>query len=80
MLGCMSSRARKILEDAYSLSESDRALVAVELARSIEPSDDARAAWVEESVRRLEAVERGEIEPVTMESVRVEIARIVSGR
>jgi hypothetical protein len=76
----MSSRARKVLEDAYSLSASDRAIVAVELARSVDERDEVRVAWVEESVRRLEALERGESETLTMEEVRAEIARAIAGR
>lgn len=42
--------------------------------------DEVRVAWVEESVRRLEALERGESATLTMEEVRAEIARALAGR
>ena len=77
----MSSRARKILEDAYSLTPSDRALLAGELADvGDDEPEEVRAAWVQEAVRRLEQAERGEVELVSWEDVRARVRRTLETR
>jgi hypothetical protein len=57
----MSSRVRKLLDEALALPPEDRALLAAEL----EAADDASAeeiaeAWDEEVLARIRKVERGE--------------------
>ena len=63
----MSSRARKIIEDALSLPTEERMLVVAELQDSLdsESSEEAiGAAWTEEIVRRAELIASGEAEYV----------------
>jgi len=77
-MSVVSSRARKILEEAYALDRADRALIAEELARSLgEEPEDVRSAWAKEAVRRLEQVEQGEVELVSHDDVRAHIQRLL---
>ena len=58
----MSSRARKILEDALGLPEEDRLLIAAELKQSVgnsESPENVEGAWREEVGRRLKSLEDG---------------------
>jgi hypothetical protein len=58
----MSSRARKILEEALSLPEEDRLLIAAELRGSVDaasPPEEVEDAWRDEVVRRLKSIEDG---------------------
>lgn len=58
----MTSRARKIIEDALSLPAEERMLVVAELEDSLEsePSQGAiDLAWAEEIARRAEAIANG---------------------
>jgi hypothetical protein len=55
----MNDRARKVLEEALSLPEEDRAFVVAELQESLGPdaTDEVRAAWDDELVRRAQPIE-----------------------
>lgn len=54
------AHADKVLAAALDLPEGDRARVAHELLRSLDPeNDDARAAWTAELARRLQDVREG---------------------
>jgi hypothetical protein len=57
----MISRARKVLEEALSLPEEDRLLIAAELRESADASPPAEVeeAWRDEVVRRLKSIEDG---------------------
>ena len=58
----MSLRARKLLEEALSLPEEERLLIATELQNSLEPvatSEEIDAAWRDELVRRVRSIEDG---------------------
>jgi putative addiction module component (TIGR02574 family) len=58
----MTSRARKILEEALSLPEEDRLLIAAELRGSVDASaspEKVEDAWRDEVVRRLKSIEDG---------------------
>jgi hypothetical protein len=57
----MSSRARKILEEALTLPEEDRLLIAAELRGSIDAAqpEEVEEAWRDEVVRRLKSIEDG---------------------
>ena len=58
----MSSRARKVLEEALSLPEEDRLLIAAELRGSVDASssqEDVEEAWRDEVERRLKSIEDG---------------------
>ncbi|MCB9658229.1 MAG: addiction module protein [Sandaracinaceae bacterium] len=56
----MTSTAQKILEDALSLPEDERAALADALNESLSPKGDLSPAWKAEIARRIEAVEGGE--------------------
>jgi hypothetical protein len=58
----MTSRARKILEEALLLPEEDRLLIAAELKGSVESSDsfeNVGSAWRVEIARRLRSIQDG---------------------
>lgn len=57
----MTSTAKKILDEALSLPENDRAALVDALNDSLEsPDGDLSPAWKAEIAGRIEAVERGE--------------------
>ena len=53
--------AEKILEDALSLPEDERAALADALNESLSATGDLSPEWEAEIANRIEAVERGEI-------------------
>jgi hypothetical protein len=58
----MTSRARKILEEALALPREERLLIANELQESVEAADspeEIEAAWHEEIVQRVQSIEDG---------------------
>lgn len=67
----MNARARKIIDEALSLPEEDRALVVAELQESLsaEASEDVQAAWDDELVRRARMIAEGHAELVDGEQV-----------
>lgn len=67
----MTSKAEQVLELALQLSESERADVAAQLIRSLDPDidPDADEAWEKEIARRLAEVESGLAEYATWEEV-----------
>lgn len=69
----MADRAR-VLEDALTLPVEDRARVAHELLRSLEPDDgDVTAAWTDEIRRRIDEVEAGTAELHDLDTVRARL-------
>lgn len=69
----MADRAR-VLEDALTLPVEDRARVAHELLRSLEPDDaDVTAAWTDEIRRRIDQVEAGTAELHDLDTVRARL-------
>lgn len=75
----MSSRARKILDDAFNLSADERALVAIELARSVEmDADGVREQWSREAIRRLRELEDGTVAAVPHDQVRDEVRKLLT--
>jgi putative addiction module component (TIGR02574 family) len=76
----MSSRARKILEEALSLPEEDRLLIAAELRGSVDassPPEEVEEAWRDEVVRRLKSIEDGSAVLHEWEDVERELLDIV---
>jgi hypothetical protein len=71
----VTATAKKILEDALTLSGEDRRRVAETLLESVprDAADDAERLWTEEALRRATAVERGEIEPLDGEQALLDI-------
>jgi putative addiction module component (TIGR02574 family) len=66
----MADRAR-VLEDALTLPVEDRARVAHELLRSLDPDDgDVTAAWTDEIQRRIDEIEAGTAELDDLDTVR----------
>jgi putative addiction module component (TIGR02574 family) len=71
----MADRAR-VLEDALTLPVADRASVAHELLRSLEPAGedaDVAAAWADEIGRRIDEVEAGTAELHDLDTVRARL-------
>lgn len=68
----MEPTAKSILQEALTLSETDRADVAGALLQSLEPVEetDIDAAWREEVARRVAAADAGEIETIPWETIR----------
>jgi len=72
----MSPSAKKLLEDALSLSEEARVDIAAALLESVEhePVDEGvDAAWSAEAKRRLEEVRSGAVKPVPWEEAEKQI-------
>lgn len=78
MLGGMSDKARRLLEEALELPAEERAHLAVELSASVEGEEepgDVQKAWAEEIERRLQRLESGESELNDWATVRARIQR-----
>lgn len=77
----MSQSQESIEKQALNLPRGERAQIALHLLDSLEqgePSvsrDAIERAWVEESVRRLEAYRRGEMEAYSAEEVIAELEK-----
>jgi putative addiction module component (TIGR02574 family) len=76
----MGAEVLRILEQALSLPETERAELAAKLLESLdEGSDpDAEDGWAAEITKRAESVVRGEAKLVSWEDVDVEAAQIVT--
>jgi putative addiction module component (TIGR02574 family) len=74
----MSSRARKILQEALGLPEEDRLLIAAELRNSADaPPEEVEEAWRAEVMRRLKSIEDGTAVLHEWEDVERELLDIV---
>ena len=59
-----------IIDEALTLAPKDRYLIIEKLNDSLSvPNSEVEKAWIEESIRRSEAYDRGELETVTYEEV-----------
>jgi len=67
----MNAQAQSLLQAALALPETDRAELAASLIHSLDPKmdEDAEAAWSAEIERRVESIDRGEVELVPWEEV-----------
>jgi putative addiction module component (TIGR02574 family) len=67
----MNAKTQEVLQAALSLPESDRAEIAASLIHSLdtETDADADAAWAEEIRRRLDAIDKGEVQLVPWDDV-----------
>ena len=75
----MTTTAKKILQDALSLPEADRAALVDALNESLEaPEDDLSPEWKAEIARRIAAVERGESRLIPGDEVEVRIRETLS--
>lgn len=76
----MTSRAHKILEEALTLPEEDRAYLAEALQDSIGPVDSQQevdAAWKEEISRRLLSIKDGTAVLDSLEDVERELSQVL---
>ena len=67
----MNAKTQEVLQAALSLPESDRAEIAASLIHSLESEADADAdeAWAEEIRRRLDAIDKGEVQLIPWDDV-----------
>lgn len=70
--GIVTVGARKLVQDALALSSEERVQVAEELLDSVDEGAHVEIdeAWRAEILRRVQQVRRGEVEPMSWESVR----------
>jgi len=73
----MTDKTQAILEQALKLSPTERADVAEQLIVSLDerPDADAEQAWQEEVQRRLQQVERGEVELIDSDTVMADLRK-----
>jgi putative addiction module component (TIGR02574 family) len=67
----MDAHAENLLQSALSLPANDRAEIAASLIESLdeETEADVEAAWVDEVKRRLESIDKGEVQLIPAEEV-----------
>ena len=73
----MTDKSQANVEQALKLSPTERAEVAEQLIVSLDevPDADAERAWQEEVQRRLQQVERGEVELIDSDTVMAELRK-----
>jgi putative addiction module component (TIGR02574 family) len=73
----MTDKTQAIVEQALKLSPTERADVAEQLLASLDEAldSDVEKAWQEEIQRRLQQVERGEVELIDSDTVMAELRK-----
>ena len=73
----MTDKTQAILQQALKLSPTERADVAEQLIVSLDerPDADTEQAWQEEVQRRLQQVERGEVELIDSDTVMADLRK-----
>ena len=73
----MTDKFIVVLEEALKLTANERAEVAEHLIASLDevPDTDVEQAWQEEVRRRLQQVERGEVELIDSDTVMAELRK-----
>ena len=73
----MTEKSQVVLEEALKLTTNERAEVAEQLIASLdEASDtDVEQAWQEEVQRRLQQIDRGEVELIDSDTVMAELRK-----
>jgi putative addiction module component (TIGR02574 family) len=73
----MTDKSQAIVEQALKLSPTERADVAEQLLASLDEAldSDVEKAWQEEIQRRLQQVERGEVELIDSDTVMAELRK-----
>jgi putative addiction module component (TIGR02574 family) len=71
-MGLMSREATELLKKALTLPVAERAELAGSLIESLDKAEDesVAAAWDEEVARRMEQLDSGKIQPVSLEQAR----------
>ena len=75
----MSSRVRKVLDELYTLTPSERAAVSAELrgGTDVESDGAVEQGWREEILRRLEEIESGEVQLIAGEEIEQRLRKII---
>jgi putative addiction module component (TIGR02574 family) len=61
----MTSKAKKLLDEALELAPAEREALAGQLFDSLDPDDpDAEAAWQAEIERRITEMDQGQVKPI----------------
>lgn len=78
----MTRPAKKIVDAAIKLAESDRVQIVEELLASLDPSadDDVDAAWIAEVQRRSHEIKEGIVRPIPWQEVKAHTRKQVRGR
>lgn len=79
----MTSRARKIIDEALSLPKEELVDVVAKLQQQVEATDsqgDIDAAWQDEIVRRVRAIKSGSAALLTADEVDRELAEVLEER
>jgi putative addiction module component (TIGR02574 family) len=73
----MTDKSKVVLEEALKLTANERAEVAEQLLASLDEAHDSdvEKAWQEEIQRRLQQVERGEVELMDSDTVMAELRK-----
>ena len=67
----MTTQANDILRTALSLDPNERAEIAASLIASLDPpkDEDIEAAWAEEIQRRIESIDKGDVQLIPSDEV-----------
>jgi len=78
----MKTDPSHLLAQALKLPDAERAALAVELIASLdgEPDHGVEEAWAQEIKRRVEQIDRGEVELIPWEQVRDELRQRLDER
>ena len=73
----MTDKTQAIVEQALKLSPTERAEVAEQLLVSLDevPDTDIEQAWQEEIQRRIQQIDRGEVELIDSDTVMAELRK-----
>jgi putative addiction module component (TIGR02574 family) len=73
----MTQKSQVLLEEALKLTAYERAEVAEQLIASLDevPDTDVEQAWQEEIQRRLQQIDRGEVELIDSDTVMAELRK-----
>lgn len=73
----MKQAAKKVLDAALELPESERTEVVEELLATLdgETDEDVDAAWAEEIERRTREIEQGKVKPIPWAKVKQAVSR-----
>jgi putative addiction module component (TIGR02574 family) len=73
----MTDKTQSIVDQALKLSLTERAAVAEQLLASLDEAldSDVEKAWQEEIQKRLEQIERGEVELIDSDTVMAELRK-----
>jgi putative addiction module component (TIGR02574 family) len=77
----MDTQAEHVLQTALSLDANERAEIAATLIASLDPqqAEDVEAAWAEEIKRRIESIERNEVQLIPSDEVMRSMRERLSG-